>query len=440
MVLMTGTANDKLVVFSLQITQVTLTNAAGNSVTLVSRPIGTVNGFTEFMHLNGASEPQAIASVPQGTYTSAAVTVATCFFTLFTEDPSTGGSLTATFQEGTCGQGTGKTTVNLSGPITISGQAMALSFNLQVSQSYTVDLSTNSFTVSPLFTLAPITVAAQPTNDQNGKVSGVDAVIVSANPSANSFMAQTTSGAVLSVNTNSSTLFVGTIGVPLAAGMPVNLDLAMQSNGLLATRVEIDNAAATSGFTELTMLPASPTGTVVAAVQDCFPAPGAPIPCDNAFLVVPGISFEVSGQLNNLQNLPFTPNFSSSTFFLGQSVFMFSAGARDGGGDPVATSLTLVPQTIDGTVTAISSTGNFNVYTVTLAPYDLIPTTQSMFLGPFPAITNPQSVTVYADANTQLLQSSPITAGSLLRFRGLLFYDSGTLRMDCARILDGVPE
>ena len=153
----------------------------------------------------------------------------------------------------------------------------------------------------------------------------------------------------------------------------------------------------------------------------------------------PGATFHISGQFNNLQSLPFTPDFSSPTFFLGQGVFTQSAGAR-AGDILVATSLTLAPQTINGTVTTVSSSGGFTVYTVSLASYHPIPTSQQFVLGSFPAISNPESVTVYADANTQLLQSAPITAGSLLRFRGLIFYDNGTLRMDCARILDGVAE
>jgi hypothetical protein len=443
MVLMTGTANDKLLNFEVQILSVTLTNAAGTSVTLLNRTVGNVvTGFTEFMHLNGASEPLAIASVPQGTYTSATVTVGTCQFTAFFKDPTTGGAHTSTFQEGTCGVGTGKTTVNLSGPITISGQAMALSFDLQVAQSYTVDLVTNNFTVKPVFMLAPITVSAQPTNDQNGKVTGVDAVITSVNPSGNSFMAQTFSGSQLTMNTNSDTRYQGVAGLSsLATGMLVNLDVAIQSSGTLqATRVEMDQASANTGFTELPLFVAGAGGTVIIAQpQDCFPTPGSNIFCEVAFVLGTSAPFQVSGQFNNVQNLPFTPNFNTSTFFLGQSVFMLSLGAQSGGG-MVTTTVSLVPQTINGTVTAVSSAGNFNVYTVTLAPYALIPTTQTMFLGSFPAITSPQSVTVYADANTQMLQSSPITSGSLLRFRGLIFFDNGTLRMDAGRILNGVAE
>ncbi|HKV05776.1 MAG TPA: hypothetical protein VJO53_11815 [Candidatus Acidoferrales bacterium] len=39
-----------------------------------------------------------------------------------------------------------------------------------------------------------------------------------------------------------------------------------------------------------------------------------------------------------------------------------------------------------------------------------------------------------------MLNSGPIAIGSVLRFRGLIFNDNGTLRMDCAKILDGIAE
>jgi hypothetical protein len=53
-------------------------------------------------------------------------------------------------------------------------------------------------------------------------------------------------------------------------------------------------------------------------------------------------------------------------------------------------------------------------------------------------LTNPNVVVVYADADTQMLNSNPVAAGTLQRFYGLVFNDNGTLRMDCASIMDGV--
>ena len=75
-------------------------------------------------------------------------------------------------------------------------------------------------------------------------------------------------------------------------------------------------------------------------------------------------------------------------------------------------------------------------------------TASSIFLFPALAVqpgqttllTNPSQVVVYADNNTQMLNTNPITVGDVVRFYGLVFNDNGTLRMDCAEVLDGVSE
>jgi hypothetical protein len=50
------------------------------------------------------------------------------------------------------------------------------------------------------------------------------------------------------------------------------------------------------------------------------------------------------------------------------------------------------------------------------------------------------NVVIYAESSTQMLNTSPIAVGGVARFYSLVFNDSGTLRMDCAQINDGVAE
>ncbi|HEX7288056.1 MAG TPA: hypothetical protein VF532_17860 [Candidatus Angelobacter sp.] len=438
-VLLTSTANDKLTQFALAITSVSLRDSAGNTVTLFNDPSRNgVSGLTEFMRLNGTSQPLVTASVPQAIYTSATVKVSYCHFATVTV---VAGGLVQSFDaQGVCGQGTGNTTVNLPSPITISGPAMALSFNLQVTQSYTLT-ATNQYTISPVFTVTSAAISANPTNDGNGKISGINARITSVDVSGNSFVAQTADGISLTLSANSTTVYQGLAGLSnLAQGTLVNLDSAIQPTGtLLATRVEVQNPGAVTSDLMLPLTPASPAGTTVAQPSDCFPAPGAVPVCHGAFFTFTGTAFHVSGQFSNLQGLPFTPTFNSSSSVLGQSFLVSSTSSQLVPGGLLATDITLEPQTINGTVTAVANAGGFSIYTVRLAPYQVIPTTQQLpVVAPFAAIASPSTVLVYADANTQLLQSGPIAPGSLLRFRGLVFSDNGTLRMDCARILDGV--
>lgn len=441
-VLLTSTANDKLTQFDMAITSVSLSDSAGNTVSLFNKPFiqNGATGLTEFMRLNGASQPLAAGSVPQGTYTSASIKVASCQFAV--ADVVSGGLVTSLDAQGLCGQGTGNTTVNLPAPITVSGQAMALSFNLQVPQSYTLSPA-NAYTISPVFTLTPVAISPNPSNDSNGKITGLAAQITSVNAAGNSFVAQTADGTSLTMSSNSSTQFQGATGLAaLAAGTLVNLDSVIQPNGtLLATRLELESPAAVTSDLFLPLSPASPLGSTISQPLECFPAPGTAPVCNSAYFFNNSTVSHISGQMSNLPTLPFTPVFNSSSFVLGQSVSVASNTTQLGSGGMLATDVTLEPQTLNGTVSAVSNISGFAVYTVTIAPYHAIPVTQHLAaLGPFSTIPNPTTVTIYADANTQQLQAGPIGPGSLLRFRGLLFNDNGTLRMDCGLILDGVPE
>jgi hypothetical protein len=123
----------------------------------------------------------------------------------------------------------------------------------------------------------------------------------------------------------------------------------------------------------------------------------------------------------------------------GQNAY-FSTSSTEMGVGPIYTPLTtamLIPQTLNGTVTGISNSGDFTVYNVTLADYDLFPTF-AVQQGQTTLLNNPSQVEVYVDSSAQLLNSSPLALGSLARFYGLVFNDNGTLNMDCAQVNDGV--
>ena len=106
-----------------------------------------------------------------------------------------------------------------------------------------------------------------------------------------------------------------------------------------------------------------------------------------------------------MQRLPFAASFRGSSLFQGQHVSVYSSGALG------------------------SQENGFTVYTVALAAYDLFPVLQQ-YVGPYPHINSPTIVVVYVDRNTQLLNHGLINLGTLARFRGLVFDDNGTMRMD----------
>src|SRR5258708_38711511 len=84
-VVLTSTANDKLVDVRVTIASITLADQAGKQVTLYNNPsalnLGIPTGPGEFLHLNGRSEPLVNVNVPPGTYTTTNLEVGSCQFT-----------------------------------------------------------------------------------------------------------------------------------------------------------------------------------------------------------------------------------------------------------------------------------------------------------------------------------------------------------------------
>jgi hypothetical protein len=444
-VVISGTANDQLAEFDLGIQNLTLTSQTGATVSLLPTAQGT-----EFIHLNGGIEPLVSASIPQGVYTSATATMNGADFTCVTLTPQ-GGIDTSTFSYASGPNPIpADITINLAAPITITGDSMALVLDLEVAQSaaYSSCYAGNNnvaFAITPTFNLIPATFSAQPTNASNGKALGVIGQVTSIDAASESFVLAypQLDSRTANVTTTPGTAYQGINSFAgLAPGTIVDLDGAVQADGsLVATRMEAEDATATSDMTGplLFVDTAEPILSLLAQREQG--------PLFSAFLALGfqnlgfgNATFHISGQLANLNSLPFTPSFDSANMVAGQNVYAGTAATSiQGGPNPTPlTSLTLIPQTIDGTVSGSSTAGNFTVYPASLAPYDLFPTLATQ-AGQTTLLNNPSEVEVYVDSGTQLLNTQPLAAGGTFRFYGLVFNDHGTLRMDCAQVNDGPP-
>lgn len=444
-VLGTSTANDQLAQFDVEFTGIQLTSKSGKTVSLLSSPI-----TIEFMHLNGEAEPLATVAVPPDDYTAATVTLNSAWFTCTNFEAGTG-LQNNTFEDGQVPSSS--ISVQLPNPITVSGTTMGIWLNLIVSQSMSYSSCQNNsnttFSINPTFEIAPVTIAAHPTNSSNGLATGLHGLVSSVDTSGNTLSVAGADGTNLfgpswQINTSGSTVFQGISAFSqLAAGMPVNLDVAIQPDGsLLATRIAVYD----TNTSNLNIF-SGPVNSVVASPPEFFligQEQQGYLDKSSYFLGAysmnsSGAKFSVSGALTNLPSLPFTAAFDSTNLVAGQNLAVTSHVASFPGGSLPVSSVTLMPQTINGTVSSVSTEGDFTTYTVTLAPYDLFPNL-ALQPGQATTLTNPDTAVVYVDSNTQELNSSPVAVGSVFRFNGLVFNDHGTLRMDCAQISDGVAE
>jgi hypothetical protein len=218
-VVLSSTANDQVSSLNLQFQSLTLTSQSGKTATLLSEPAsasapGPLVG-AEFMHLNGAPEPLVTASVPQDIYTSASVTLNFGEFVCIASGLVDGDqSLSMAFYSNNVPASA--VTVNLPSPITATGTTMALSLDLLVSQSATIGscLDVDGFTgysLTPTFNLTPFSLSSSPTNAGNGKVTGMEGMIVSINSGGSGFTLSVPEGQsatrTVAVASNSTTVF-----------------------------------------------------------------------------------------------------------------------------------------------------------------------------------------------------------------------------------------
>lgn len=450
-----STANDQFENFYVDVTSISLTDQSGATINVLAAPqspASTQIQEAEFIHLNGQKAAFLASMVPQGTYTSATLAYSYAQFThlrlntlgaLEIVTDAVGGP-TATSQTAS---------VNLPAPLAIRGDAMTVSLDLQVSTSATFTDhgagQQDTYAITPIFTLSPVTSAPQ----SPVRVMGVDALIASVQSGGNGLVLMMDygfnnptfpDGSTFTVATNASTIYQGVGNFSaLAPGMIANVDLTVQSDGsLLATRIEVDDSNATNVLS-------GPLGTVFGA-QNQIVVLGRTNEEFNQ-TVVPGsnfmpysfdgnTAFAVSAQLATLSNLPFSATFDSSSMVAGQNVAVASQVIVTSGATRThATTITLMPQTINATVTGVSSSGGFTVYTVSLAPYDLFPLL-AVQPGQTTALQNSSSVEIYVDSNTQTLNSNAIAPGNVLRFNGVIFNDNGVARMVCRQVNDGIPE
>jgi len=441
--LLSSAANGQLSDFRMTFNSLILTSKSGKTVNLLP---GTQN--VEFIHLNGSSEPLPAISIPQDIYTTATAKIGQAQFTCAAVKP-TGGLVIATYAYGATPDD--HVSVALPAPITVTGANMGLALDMLVSKSASLSACYNpnssaTYAITPTFNLTPVLFSSQPTNSQNGQEAGLQGKVVSLNSTDKTFTFFLVDGQTLKINTANNTVYQGINDFSgLGQNMLVDMDAAIQPNGmLLATRMSVADTDPTNLSVAngplLTTYASEPALFSFGRQQQGFFSDTQRASLMQAYSW-DNATFQISGQFTNLQNLPFVASFNAANMFGGQNVYISTHAQTIAGGFPYspATTLTLMPQTVNGMITGVSTSGNFQVYSMALADYDLPPTLVTQ-PGISYTLNSPKLVEVYVDSSTRMLNTQALSAGNVLRFNGLLFNDAGTLRMVSRQVNDGVPE
>jgi hypothetical protein len=251
-------------------------------------------------------------------------------------------------------------------------------------------------------------------------------------------------GAAFTVALSSATQYQGVAAASgLATGDFVNLDLALQPDGsYAATRVEVQDATATNvtmNVVQFSSAKYSALGSMSIQYQGSQ-LESSILEDNNQFIYAGSTKFQVSARLGSVAGLPFTPVFNSSSLVPGQYA-SFGVLSYSSSTSALPTSITLLPQTIDATVTGVTTSGSYSVYTAQLASYDPITSLNGPPVNPNQnPVSNPNVVRVYVSSGTSLLNTAQLAVGGTFRFNGLLFDDSGVLRMVALQVNDGVAQ
>jgi hypothetical protein len=426
-VLITDAPSDQLVAFSLTIDSIVLNGSKG-SATVLSTPT-----TIEICHLNGIQAPLVTANIAQDTYTSAVITFSSPEITYIS---SAGAAITVTPTLATTSY---TYTFPMPGPFTISSSSSgALLFDLIASKS--VNIVGTTVTVTPTFTVTGVPAAsAVPPPGQNGTGMQQMATVVSV--SGTSLTLEPGSGPNFTVTTNSSTLLQGFSALSaLTAGELVQVDFILLpgpcplsvSNAciapppvLLATRIQLAQPTAVGPPINLLtgpVLSVSSGGFKMALMQGLGVAASAAATTSIVTVTTNSSTvYAIAPQFVSLSALPFTPTFTSANLSPGQTVgVVASVVSPVPNWTATATNVTLMPQTLGGTVTAISTVGTWTAYTLSLPSGSA-----------FATLSGASAVTVYTNANTApppptpFSTAPPIAVNSVVRFNGLVFSTGG---------------
>ncbi len=417
--------SDRLVAVSMTIASMTLANASGGSITVVSSPT-----TVEMMHLMATMQPISLMKVPQGTYSGTTVNISSAMVMYM--DPSTGQLVQKTVS------GPMSAAVAFSPSLTVGNSPMVLNLDMNMASSVSIDGAGNvSMTPAMVASMNPGGTGSSH-DPENGGMEHMTGTVKSF--SGNSFTMSMMQGSQdVPISTDSNTLFEGMGGMGgMSNGMIVMVDATMQPDGSFMAHT-VESVMSMSGGSMAGGLVTSTTGNPVTQLTLVMHEgagtgmTGSNLAGTATVDVSPTATFNIDSDNVDMSNLPFTPVFDGSAVLKGQRVEAVSStgmmqgggmGGMMGGGTITASEIDLEQQGLSGTVSGYTGSGTPTTFTLTVAADSV-----------FATLTGTTAIAVFQQPGTELRGMTAITNGSTVHARGLLFLDAGTYKFVAGRIM-----
>jgi hypothetical protein len=411
---------DRVVSFEVTAGPITMTPTSGADVTVMS-----ATRRIELTHLSGTSEPLALLNIPQGTYSSAVITVSNPEVS-FVNSSGVLVKLQPALNQ--------VITVNFSPALTVSASSSVVNIDLSVANALTFDPQGNVTGVSlsaSSFVISTSAVAAEDNQHaEDGELEDIAGEVTSV--SGNSFTMQLgQSGVSLTFATDANTSFNDGASLATMANTLVTVEGVTRTDGsLYAKEVEgMENANGMEFEGLVTQVTGNPASQLSLLPQDGSGSGVDDNSIGNAATVnVSGAQFKVNkGNIDTsgIGGLPSPPNFpfDASTIRAGQRVEIESASPFSG--TVAAEKVKLQQQAIVGTVSGLPGSTSAGPVTFTLTlPSD----------SAFAILSGKSAVTVYRQPGTDLHRLSSVSNGNTVRVRGLVFFTGSSFNMIARRI------
>jgi len=224
---------DRVVTFEVTVGPISMTPTSGSAVTVLS---GTQR--VELSHLSGTNEPLSLLNVPQGSYSSASITVSNPEVT-FINNLGVLVKLEPAFNQAS--------TINFSPALTVGASSLVVDIDLNIANSLTFDAQGNVTGVNlsaSSFKVSTAAVAAEDVQgDDDGELEDTTGVITAVNGSSFTLTVDQT-GVPLTFTTDANTQFND--GASLTANTIVTVEGVTKSDGTLYAK-EVEGIEDASG-------------------------------------------------------------------------------------------------------------------------------------------------------------------------------------------------